>query len=553
MVTNKPQIQAVRPVNKDNLDSPTITPAPTVYFDCYSNPATGESFVLWHDIRLVFADALYIRHEAKVVSFMKDTEWMPLKPLRIAAIPDVVLDVVVDNPLVLLEAPMQETTSASTPMEVTAQDTPQEGKRLKFPSPPVPNAPRLNPMYGSEDTVMEESYIDYPDFRPKPWVSQPSPTTEQEEDTNESTDNAPEKNSEPTKISTQANNDKSTSTSQSDQSPQDHIAVAAIRDISPIVVKAFLGDPKSQAELGDMYRFGDGVELNFREARYWYLKAAKQGDPAGQCNLGHLYRLGLGVDQNHSTALSWYRKAAHQGDAGGQCHLGLMYEYGLVGTIDRSAAMDWYMMAANQGYAFAQCCIGSLYETGQGVQQDYDKAMEWYLRAADQSLPAAQTMICHMYLIGVGVSQDRSIGLDWLSKATNRKDTDVWSQIAMGVMYMSDLSVPKRESMAFAWFLKAARQGSPGAQNVVGRMNRDGQGVPQDYRLALLWFVKSANHNYPGSQYDIGSMYLQGQGVPKSYTMAKEWYARAAKLGHDSARTKLFEVQRLIDEGTGGF
>lgn len=72
----KSQVQAMRPVSKDNLDSPTITPAPTVYFDCHSNPATGKSFVLWEDILVVFADALYARHEAKMVPFMKDPEWI---------------------------------------------------------------------------------------------------------------------------------------------------------------------------------------------------------------------------------------------------------------------------------------------------------------------------------------------------------------------------------------------------------------------------------------------------------------------------------------------
>ena len=76
MDNNRPQVQAMRPVNKDNLDSPTKTPGPTIYFDCHSNSATGKSFVLWDDIRLVFADALYVRHEAKVVPFMKDAEWM---------------------------------------------------------------------------------------------------------------------------------------------------------------------------------------------------------------------------------------------------------------------------------------------------------------------------------------------------------------------------------------------------------------------------------------------------------------------------------------------
>ncbi|KAK5829608.1 hypothetical protein F5H01DRAFT_393690 [Linnemannia elongata] len=546
MLNIKPQIQAVRPVSKDNLDSPTTTPAPTVYFDCHSNPATGKGFVLWDDIRLVFADALYVRHNAKVVPFMKDADWMPLKPLRIAAVPDAVFDIVVDNPLVRLEAAVQQTTIADIPREVTGQDTLQEDTTLSLTNSPASNAPRRNPVYGLVETAMENySHIDHPDFRPKPRAPQFVPTADQEEGANMSTDIAPKNDSEPKNISVQANNDKPISTSQSHQSPQDHTATTAIRDISPIVVKASLGDPISQVELGDMYRTGDGVEQDLEAARYWYLKAANQGDPAGQCNLGHLYRLELGVDRNHSTALSWYKKAADQGDAEGQCYVGYVHFFGLVGALDYREAMEWYMLAANQGHAYAQCCIGDLYAGGQGVQQDYDKAMEWYLRAADQGLPVAQIQIGSMYVSGLGVAENQTIALDWFSKAITRKDVDVWSQMAMGVMYYRGLGVPKSDSTSFRWFLKAAHQGSPHAQRRVGSMYHVGAGVPQDFSKALFWFLKAANHNFSDVQHEIGSMYFQGQGVPQDYSKAQEWYTKAANLGHEGAKVKIYAVQVL--------
>ncbi|KAG0043247.1 hypothetical protein BGZ89_006525, partial [Linnemannia elongata] len=282
MDDNQPQIQAVRPVSKDNLDTPTITPAPTVYFDCHSNPATGKGFVLWDDIRLVFADALYVRHNAKVVPFMKDADWMPLKPLRIAAVPDAVLDIVLDNPPVRLEAAIQQLTLADSPKEATVHDTPQQDVALKLIPSPVSTTPRRNPVYGLVETAMENySHIEHPDFRPKPGAPQYVPTADQEEGS-KSADTALKNDSELTNDNAQANIDKLTSTSQSHQSPQDPTAITPARNISPIVVKASLGDARSQVELGDMYRAGDGVEQDFEAARYWYLKAANQGDPAGQ-------------------------------------------------------------------------------------------------------------------------------------------------------------------------------------------------------------------------------------------------------------------------------
>ncbi|KAH7036082.1 hypothetical protein BKA57DRAFT_179086 [Linnemannia elongata] len=538
MEYTKPQVQAVRPVSKDNPDSPTLTPTPKVYFDCHSNPATGESFVLWDDIRIIFADVLYVRHEAKVLPFMKDAELRPLKPLRIAVIPDVVLDVVVDRPLVRLEA-----TITDIPTEATVQDTLQEDTALNLTTGPVSNAPRHNLEYGIEETAMvNNSLIDDPGVRPKPKVPHFVPTAEQEEDVNEAAPIASNINSKPVNDKAQSTNNNPEITFQSHQSPQVH---TAIDSYLLNVIKATLGEANSQVDLGHIYRAGYGVKQDFEAARYWYRKAADQGDPAGQCNLGHLYRLELGVDQNHSTAMSWYKKAADQGDAEGQCYIGIVHECGLVGARDYSAAMDWFLKAANQGHAFAQCCIGGLYATGQGVQQDYDKSMEWHLRAANQGLPAAQFMMACMYLNGSGVPQDKAIALDWLSKATSRKHVDFWSQMAMGMMYLGGFGVPQSDSMALVWYLKAARQGLPTAQSAVGGMYRDGFGVSQDYSKALFWLIKAANHNILSAQNDVGSMYLHGQGVPKDYSKAKEWYAKAANLGHEGAKFQLYHIPML--------
>ncbi|KAK3809657.1 MAG: hypothetical protein JOS17DRAFT_536814 [Linnemannia elongata] len=219
-----------------------------------------------------------------------------LKPLRIAAVPDAVLDIVVDSPLVRLEAAIQQTTLADTPKDTTVQDTPKEDTTLNLTTSPVSNSPRRNPVYGLVEVAMENySHIDHPDFRPKPRAPQFVPTAEQVaergEVANEATPNASNINAEPVNGNAKSTHNKSPNNAQIHRSPQDHTAVAAIKDISPIVVKASLGDARSQVELGDMYRTGDRIEQDFEVARHWYLKAANQGDPAGQCNLGHLYRL----------------------------------------------------------------------------------------------------------------------------------------------------------------------------------------------------------------------------------------------------------------------
>lgn len=49
---------------------------------------------------------------------------------------------------------------------------------------------------------------------------------------------------------------------------------------------AVAGDPTIQHFLGYMFFYGEGVELNYEEAHYWFHQAAEEGDSRAQRNLG---------------------------------------------------------------------------------------------------------------------------------------------------------------------------------------------------------------------------------------------------------------------------
>ena len=88
------------------------------------------------------------------------------------------------------------------------------------------------------------------------------------------------------------------------------------------------GDAREQAKLGWMYRNGEGVIKDSKEAVKWLIKAAEQGDAEGQCNLGLMYYVGEGVELNFEEAVKWSSKAADQNHAAAQFSLGVMYANG---------------------------------------------------------------------------------------------------------------------------------------------------------------------------------------------------------------------------------
>jgi TPR repeat protein len=70
-------------------------------------------------------------------------------------------------------------------------------------------------------------------------------------------------------------------------------------------------DAKAQFNLGVKYTFGKGVLKDYKQAVYWYQKAADQGDAKAQSNLGTMYAFGKGVLKDYKQAVYWYQKAAY--------------------------------------------------------------------------------------------------------------------------------------------------------------------------------------------------------------------------------------------------
>ncbi|MBQ7576634.1 MAG: SEL1-like repeat protein [Synergistaceae bacterium] len=78
------------------------------------------------------------------------------------------------------------------------------------------------------------------------------------------------------------------------------------------------GHVGSQFELGRIYYNGDGVKRDYKQAYYWYDKAANKGDANAQYRLAELFYSGHGTKQNYYNAAYWFRKACisnHRNDS----------------------------------------------------------------------------------------------------------------------------------------------------------------------------------------------------------------------------------------------
>ncbi|KAG0374141.1 hypothetical protein BGX24_010790 [Mortierella sp. AD032] len=236
--------QGLRSVAKSyRYTAAPIDPASVSYVDIRTDPVSKQRFVLWEDILKVFKGALHVRDAAKVLPFSRDTGLQTVQPRRVAADPNVVLDVVVDASVTADGVATSVTTNA-----------------------------RRNPAYGLEEVAMDNyRNIDNPAFLPA--ARGPQLHT---------SDRTTPSNAEP----------HYPSGTNRPRAPQEYTDVFIPTDPTEkyihMMVGARLGDKDAQAAVGDMYRDGQVVPKDLQAARDWYSKAAEQGHAIAQRNLSSL-------------------------------------------------------------------------------------------------------------------------------------------------------------------------------------------------------------------------------------------------------------------------
>jgi uncharacterized protein len=172
-----------------------------------------------------------------------------------------------------------------------------------------------------------------------------------------------------------------------------------IREVDELFdVKLGLQYFKSSAEAGYVesmvwlarhYMYGspplEKKDKDYKQAFYWFCKAAEHNHAVAQRRLGYMYQEGLGATKDDGQAAIWYQKSAEQGDAKAQCELGWIYQSGTGVAQNDKLALSWYLKSAKQGYVHAQGALGTLYELGECVPSvDHKKAIKWYRKAAQQ-------------------------------------------------------------------------------------------------------------------------------------------------------------------------
>ncbi|KAF9966534.1 hypothetical protein BGZ73_000980, partial [Actinomortierella ambigua] len=344
------------------------------------------------------------------------------------------------------------------------------------------------------------------------------------------------------------------------------------------------GDAKAQGNLGLMYEIGRGLHQDDLKAVEWYRLAAEQGNSTAQTNLGWMYQSGRGLAPDEVKAAGWYRKAAEQNNPVAQANLGWMYLHGKGVPQSDSKAFSCFQEAAEQGNASALNNLGVMYSNGRGTTRNLVKAAELYHRASELgdsfaklnlssasqqkttvvqptapgSYPAISSTIINARRPSA-VPSFRSTGTiptpgsEWTPSppigARRGTDASLYGHNLLSPVHETaslnlSLDTDRRSSQdslrSIEWYVAAADQGDPTAQNTLGNMYKMGRGgVERDDAKAVEWYQKAAAQDLATAQNNLGYMYQLGRGVAQDDQKALEWYQKAADQGFAAALSNL--------------
>ncbi len=204
-----------------------------------------------------------------------------------------------------------------------------------------------------------------------------------------------------------------------------HAEVVALEDI-----RLQVGREMSPAEMLEEARRNEELR-RFKEAEFWYARAAHNGSAEAHLVLAEVYRQGYfhgaGFDgvgflrRDFTAAAERYEQAAAlltsvaaAGDANAMVKLGLLYHSGLGVTVDHEKALRLWRAAVEKGSAEGAYALGY---HGYWHREAYDKALPWLLQAAEEGLPDAQYLVGQAYQDGRGVDRDYEKARRWILQA----------------------------------------------------------------------------------------------------------------------------------------
>jgi len=197
------------------------------------------------------------------------------------------------------------------------------------------------------------------------------------------------------------------------------------------------GNTRAMFNFGKAYSYGRlGLTQSDTKANELYALAADKGHAKARYNLGNHYRTGTGVEIDFNRCVELLNQSAEQGHVTAQFNLAVMYRLGsrdgppMTIPVDPQLCFRWNLAAAKQEDVDAMFNIGSAYDEGDGVEQNDESAFEWFMKAAEKGDEDAQLNVGEFYEEGIGCEIDLVKAMHWYQKSAAQEYQQAMDAVA---------------------------------------------------------------------------------------------------------------------------
>lgn len=313
--------------------------------------------------------------------------------------------------------------------------------------------------------------------------------------------------------------------------------------------------------LGDCYRYGYYVEVNYKVALKYYFEGCKKNDTDAYLKLAEMYLYGLGTKIDVELAYDYIKLSYDMNNKKACFYMGYLIDFGfkeedalkyyLEGEDEPicmfalynyykkhdniDLALKYLSKACTLNYPKALMQMGDLYNDGDIVSLDYKKAFFFYKKASKYNMAKACYMMAECFYYALGVKGSYKKAFKYYKKCDKMEYIEATNKVA-DCLYFSKGT--KRDLvLAYHNYLKASLkcenlEEKGYAYFCLGKMNYYGEGVGKDYNLAYQNLISSLEcFDFPSSHLLIGKCYVHGYGCDVDLKKGYEHLKRAELFG----------------------
>jgi TPR repeat protein len=271
-----------------------------------------------------------------------------------------------------------------------------------------------------------------------------------------------------------------------------------------LIRSANAGDAASQHELGLRYFLGKGFPRDTVRAAYWIHKSAEQKFLVAEYNYGVFLNNGWGVQWNPFEAFSYFDTASQHGLAEAEFMYGIFFTDNLAVPRDLNTAYHWIKKSSAAGYEPAKEVLVQLEKRGIHENSDStstDSLAEDPLGSAAPPKQLAQQKAAPQVLepVLLDFNSDTVSHVDdltLLKEALREGSPEFRNALGMTNIFDDSSQITNgskggTDSTLVAVVRRAADEGSPEAQTVLGRMYERGIGVRQSPLHAAMEYINA--------------------------------------------------------------